>query len=92
MTDNNIAVLVDLISQGKNAEASDLLNVEMLTRSYEKVDSLRPKIAKNYFAPVIDMSTQTGEVTTIEANSEAEEETDEEGETTEETPEEEPEE
>jgi hypothetical protein len=89
---SNVAQLIDLIAQGKNAEASDLLNAELLTRSYEKVDAIRPEVATNYFAPVIDMSTVDGSVTSIEANSEAEEETDEEGDGEEETTEEESEE
>lgn len=59
---SNVAQLIDLIAMGKNAEASDVLNQELLTRSYGAIDQLKPEVAKNYFAPVIDMDTD-GNVT-----------------------------
>ena len=46
--------LIDLIVQGKNAEATDVLNSELLSRSYEAIGELRPHIAKEYFGSVAD--------------------------------------
>ena len=46
--------LIDLIVQGKNAEASDVLSSELLSRSYEAIGELRPHIAKEYFGSVAD--------------------------------------
>ena len=58
---SNVAALIDLIAQGKNAEASDLLNSELLARSYEKINDSKPEVASKYFAPVVDMAAD-GEV------------------------------
>ena len=59
---SRVAELIDLIVQGKNAEASDVLNSELMGRSYSAINDLKPEVAKNYFAPVVDMAP-TGEVT-----------------------------
>ena len=53
---SRVAELIDLIVQGKNAEASDVLNQELLSRSYASISELKPEVANNYFAPVVDMS------------------------------------
>lgn len=53
---SQVTALIDLIAQGKNAEASELLNQELLTRSYQAVNDITPEVANNYFAPVVDMS------------------------------------
>ena len=53
---SRVAELIDLIVQGKNAEASDVLNQELLSRSYASINELKPEVANNYFAPVVDMS------------------------------------
>ena len=58
---SNVAALIDLIAQGKNAEASELLNSELLARSYEKINDSKPEVAAKYFAPVVDMAAD-GEV------------------------------
>ena len=51
---SRVSELIDLIVQGKNAEASDVLNQELMARSYSEIDKIKPDVAANYFAPVID--------------------------------------
>ena len=53
---SRVAELIDLIVQGKNAEASDVLNSELLNRSYAAINDIKPDVATNYFAPVVDMT------------------------------------
>ena len=53
---SRVAELIDLIVQGKNAEASDVLNSELLGRSYEAINDIKTQVATDYFAPVIDMT------------------------------------
>lgn len=53
---SRVAELIDLIVQGKNAEASDVLNSELMARSYEAINAHKPEVATNYFAPVVDMA------------------------------------
>ena len=53
---SRVAELIDLIVQGKNAEASDVLNSELLNRSYQAINDLKPEVSSNYFAPVVDMT------------------------------------
>tara|TARA_B100000614_G_scaffold231997_1_gene226357 strand:- start:647 stop:877 length:231 start_codon:yes stop_codon:yes gene_type:complete len=53
---SRVAELIDLIAQGKNAEASDVLNSELLSRSYQAISDIKPQVAADYFAPVVDMS------------------------------------
>jgi len=48
--------LIDLIVQGKNAEASDVLNQELLGRSYQAINDIKPEVANNYFSGVVDMT------------------------------------
>jgi len=56
---SRVAELIDLIVQGKNAEASDVLNTELLARSYQAINDIKPEISAEYFAPVIsDAQTQ----------------------------------
>ena len=59
---SRVAELIDLIVQGKNAEASDVLNSELLARSYEKISEIKPQIAADYFAPVVDMPEDGSEL------------------------------
>ena len=66
---SNVAELIDLIAQGKNAEAQELLNVELLTRSYQGINDITPEVARNYFAPVVDM-TADGEISYDESPTE----------------------
>ena len=49
---SRVSELIDLIVQGKNAEASDVLNQELLSRSYKAIDEFRPHIAADYFGSV----------------------------------------
>lgn len=59
---SRVSELIDLIAQGKNAEASEVLNSELLARSYENISEIKPEVASKYFAPVVDMAPD-GEVT-----------------------------
>ena len=52
---SRVSELIDLIVQGKNTEATDVLNQELMNRSYEGIAELRPQVANDYFASVIDM-------------------------------------
>ena len=52
---SRVSELIDLIVQGKNTEASEVLNQELLNRSYESINDMKPQVASNYFASVIDM-------------------------------------
>lgn len=54
---SRVAELIDLIAQGKNAEAADVLNSELLARSYQSIADTKPEVASRYFAPVVDMAT-----------------------------------
>lgn len=47
-----VVELIDLIAQGKNVEANELLNTELLSRSYESIKDITPQVAQEYFAPV----------------------------------------
>ena len=71
---SRVAELIDLIVQGKNAEASDVLNQELLSRSYEGINELKPEVAMDYFAPVVNMP-EDGEALTHEAGEVPEDET-----------------
>ena len=51
---SRVSELIDLIVQGKNAEASDVLNQELMSRSYSTINDIKPEVAANYFAPVVD--------------------------------------
>lgn len=51
---SRVTELIDLIVQGKNAEASDVLNSELLGRSYEAISEFRPHVAADYFSAVAD--------------------------------------
>jgi hypothetical protein len=53
---SRVAELIDLIVQGKNAEASDVMNQELLSRSYEGINEFKGRVAADYFAPVVDMT------------------------------------
>ena len=60
---SRVSELIDLIVQGKNAEASDVLNQELLSRSYEGINELKPEVAMDYFAPVVNMPDDGGPIT-----------------------------
>ena len=53
---SRVAELIDLIVQGKNAEASDVMNSELMGRSYSAINDIKSDVATNYFAPVVDMA------------------------------------
>jgi hypothetical protein len=55
---SRVAELIDLIAQGKNAEAMEVLNDDLLSRSYERVNELKPQVAIDYFSPVIDLNVE----------------------------------
>ena len=75
---SRVSELIDLIVQGKNAEASDVLNSELLARSYKAIDEFRPHIAADYFGSVADslLDQEEEEPTEPEAQQEQEDETD----------------
>ena len=50
---SRVSELIDLIVQGKNAEASDVLNSELLARSYASINEIKPEVATSYFSPVV---------------------------------------
>ena len=50
---SRVSELIDLIVQGKNAEASEVLNTELMSRSYQSVNDLKPEVAAQYFSPVV---------------------------------------
>ena len=52
---SRVSELIDLIVQGKNTEASEVLNNELMNRSYEGINELKPQVANDYVASVIDM-------------------------------------
>ena len=52
---SRVSELIDLIVQGKNTEATEVLNQELLNRSYESINELKPEVANDYFSSVIDM-------------------------------------
>ena len=68
---SRVAELIDLIVQGKNAEATDVLNSELMGRSYSAINDMKPEVAANYFAPVVDMASD-GTVTSEEPETEPE--------------------
>jgi hypothetical protein len=51
---SRVSELIDLIVQGKNSEASEVLNSELMARSYEGINEIKPQVAADYFAPVVN--------------------------------------
>jgi hypothetical protein len=70
---SRVAELIDLIVQGKNAEASDVMNQELLSRSYEGINELKGRVAADYFAPVVDMTDSENTPVSINPEEESEE-------------------
>ena len=70
---SRVAELIDLIVQGKNAEASDVMNQELLSRSYEGINELKGRVAADYFAPVVDMTDSEKTPVSINPEEESEE-------------------
>ena len=52
---SQVAKLIDLVVQGKNTEATEVLNQELMSRSYAGINEIKPEVANDYFASVIDM-------------------------------------
>jgi hypothetical protein len=50
---SRVSELIDLIVQGKNTEASEVLNSELMSRAVQGVNDLKPEIASQYFSPVV---------------------------------------
>ena len=69
---SRVSELIDLIVQGKNAEASDVLNQELLSRSYKAIDEYRPHIAAEYFGSVADSLLDNEEVSNEEPETQEE--------------------
>ena len=51
---SRVSELIDLIVQGKNTEATEVLGQELLNRSYENINEIKPQVAADYFASVVD--------------------------------------
>ena len=71
---SRVSELIDLIVQGKNAEASDVLGSELLSRSYAAINDFRPHVAADYFQAVtgeIEQEVDEEEPTTEEPTDEA---------------------
>ena len=49
---SRVSELIDLIAQGKNTEASEVLNSELMSRAVQGVNDLKPEVAAQYFSPV----------------------------------------
>ena len=49
---SRVTELIDLIVQGKNTEAGEVLNTELLSRSYSAVNEIKPDVASSYFSGV----------------------------------------
>ena len=58
---SRVSELIDLIVQGKNAEASYVLNTELLQRSYQGINDIKSAVASTYFAPVVGEEEPTTE-------------------------------
>jgi len=52
---SRVSELIDLIVQGKNTEATEVLGQELMNRSYDSINELKPEVANDYFSSVIDM-------------------------------------
>lgn len=50
---SRVSELIDLIVQGKNTEASEVLNSELMSRAVQGVNDLKPEVAAQYFSPVV---------------------------------------
>ena len=68
---SRVSELIDLIVQGKNTEATEVLNQELLNRSYENINDIKPQVSADYFASVVDFP-ETGEP--VQTHNEPEEE------------------
>ena len=66
---SRVSELIDLIVQGKNNEASEVLNSELLNRSYQAITDLKPEVAASYFSPVVGETEVNQEESSDEADS-----------------------
>ena len=71
---SRVSELIDLIVQGKNTEATEVLGQELMNRSYESINELKPQVANDYFASVIDMPSDGQPLDTYEPEPEVTEE------------------
>ena len=71
---SRVSELIDLIVQGKNTEATEVLNNELMNRSYEGINQMKPQVANDYFASVIDMPNDGTPIETYEPEPEVTEE------------------
>ena len=74
---SEVAKLIDLIVQGKNTEATEVLNQELMGRAYESLGELKPQVAADYFAAVVDMPSDGEEIEYSNPESEEEQTEDE---------------
>ena len=69
---SRVSELIDLIVQGKNTEATEVLNQELLNRSYDSINELKPKVAMDYFSSAIDMPNDGEPISSQEVETETE--------------------
>jgi len=74
---SRVSELIDLIVQGKNTEATEVLNNELMNRSYSGINDLKPEVAADYFASVVDMPNDGSPIETYNPEPEVEEPNDE---------------
>ena len=63
---SRVSELIDLIVQGKNTEATEVLNQELMNRSYESINELKPQVAADYFSSVVDMPNDGSPIETYD--------------------------
>ena len=66
---SRVSELIDLIVQGKNAEASEVMNSELMQRSYQGINDLKPEVAQQYFSAIAGEEPQQPEVQPDETDS-----------------------
>ena len=71
---SRVSELIDLIVQGKNTEATEVLNQELMNRSYESINNIKPQVASDYFASVVDFPVDGSPVEYSNPETEATEE------------------
>ncbi|AEC52987.1 hypothetical protein SCRM01_040 [Synechococcus phage S-CRM01] len=67
---SQVVALIDLIAQGKNVEASEVLNQELLARSYQNINDITPQVAQEYFAPVVGDASEDDQINDEETETE----------------------
>jgi hypothetical protein len=64
---SRVTELIDLIVQGRNTEAGEVLNTELLSRSYSAVNEIKPDVAAAYFSGVTGETGEGEEIDTTDS-------------------------